>query len=87
MKLRLQDVKDRLGDPRAMHAFRQWVSREEDAGRFPQRIRMSERVHLWDSDEIDAYIASRPRGRAKEAVTEATASRADSPERRESDAQ
>lgn len=80
MKLRLADVKARLGDPRAMHAFRQWVAREEDAGRFPKRIRMSERLHVWDADEVDAWVASRPRGRAHgtpKDEPEAAAGRAD----------
>lgn len=67
MKLNLRDVKARLGDSREMHAFRQWVAREEDAGRFPARIRMSERVHVWETAEIDGWIASRPRGRQREA--------------------
>jgi prophage regulatory protein len=34
----------------------------ERAGKFPARVRISDRAVGWRSDELDAWIAARPRG-------------------------
>jgi predicted DNA-binding transcriptional regulator AlpA len=70
--LRLREVQALLDDPRDSHAFREWVKREEDAGRFPSRIRLSERVHVWVRSDVEAWFAARPRGRARFEPAQAT---------------
>lgn len=40
------------------------VYRLEAAGAFPERVKLSERASAWRSDEVQAWIASRPRARA-----------------------
>jgi predicted DNA-binding transcriptional regulator AlpA len=61
--LRLGGVQQLLGDPRNPRAFRLWVNRQEAAGAFPARVRLSNRVHVWRRAELEAWLASRPRGR------------------------
>ena len=61
-RLRARDVKTVIEDPRPMPAFREWLRREESAGRFPQRVRFSERMSFWNRAEVERWLASRPRG-------------------------
>jgi len=43
-------------------AFREWLRREERAGRFPLRMRYSERYCLWDRAEVERWLANVRRG-------------------------
>jgi len=40
------------------------IWRREREGGFPKRIRLSPRCVGWDADEINAWIAARPKGLA-----------------------
>lgn len=53
--LRLPDVEQRVGLRRSM------IHRLEQAGKFPKRVRISERSAGWVESEITAYIAQRIR--------------------------
>lgn len=44
------------------------VYRLEAAGAFPARVKLSERASAWRSDEVEAWIASRPRARTMTAL-------------------
>ena len=72
-KLRAVDVKNVLGDPRSMAAFREWLRREEAAGRFPARIRFSERTSFWVRADVERWLARRPRGVRRPEPLEAAA--------------
>lgn len=37
------------------------IYRAEAAGRFPARLRVSERVTAWRCDELDRWLSERPR--------------------------
>ena len=56
--LRLKAVMERTG------LCRSNVYRLEAAGAFPPRVKLSQRASAWRSDEIEAWIASRPRARS-----------------------
>lgn len=45
------------------------VWRRERAGDFPQRIRLGAASVGWSAEEIEAWLASRPRGLASVALT------------------
>ncbi len=52
--LRLPDVRQVTGLSKSS------IYRLESEGAFPQRVRLSERATAWKSDEIAAWIESRP---------------------------
>lgn len=59
---------DSIGAERSPKAFSMWLRREERAGRFPERIRLSARCLGWEEAAVSEWLASRPRGTSAEAA-------------------
>ena len=66
--LTFAELHDRIGAGRSRKAFAMWLRREERAGRFPARIKLSARCNAWPEDEADEWLAGRPRGTHAEAA-------------------
>lgn len=53
----------RRGDIRAITGLgKSRIDELERQGRFPRRVRISDRAVGWRSDEVEAWIKARPRG-------------------------
>lgn len=48
---------------RSPSAFKQWLKREERAGRFPKRLRLSQRVLAWDAEAVAEWERARREAR------------------------
>lgn len=64
--LRLPEVKARTGLSRTA------IYLEELAGRFPARVKLTERAVGWDEAAVDAWVAAKLAGRAWQAEAVAT---------------
>lgn len=55
----LRQLHARYGLGRSYTAFAQWLKRQERRGRFPARIRLSERILVWDAAAVLAWERAR----------------------------
>lgn len=62
--MKLKEVIERVG----LSATTIW--RQERKGNFPRRIRLGANSIGWDEGEIDAWLASRPRGMSSSSAQE-----------------
>ncbi|WP_235001279.1 helix-turn-helix transcriptional regulator [Nitrosovibrio sp. Nv4] len=46
------------------------IYRLEASGQFPSRVKLSECASGWHSEEVQAWVASRPRALARKAVAQ-----------------
>lgn len=60
----------RIGDVRARTGLgRSTIYALAAAGKFPRPVRLTERASGWHANEIDEWIASRPRYHGREVAT------------------
>ena len=55
----LRQLHARYGLGRSYTAFAQWLKRQERKGRFPCRIRLSDRILVWDVTAVLAWEQER----------------------------
>lgn len=58
--LTFQDLRDRKGIP----FTRQHINRLEDAGQFPQRVKLGGNTVVWIESEVDQWLADQAANRA-----------------------